>query len=59
MIAWLASNWLAIVLVLVIAAVCALCIRELLPGRGKSSCAGCAGCSGGASPPCNSNNPSR
>ena len=52
MIAWLAANWLTIVVALLVAALAALCLHNLFPGKsGKGGCSGCggscAGCGGG------------
>lgn len=46
MIAWIVANWLNLVVGAVVLALVAVCLRNVLPGKGKSSCAGCSGSCG-------------
>ena len=47
MIAWLAANWLSLVVGLIVIALVVLSLRNILPGKHQASCGGsCAGCAG-------------
>lgn len=51
MIAWLTANYLTILVAAAVCGLVALCLRNILPRKGKPSgcggCNGCNGCSGG------------
>ena len=44
---WLAANWANLAALLVVIGLVALCLRNILPGKGRGG--GCSGCGGGCS----------
>ena len=48
MLAWFSANLATIITCAVVLGLVALCLRNILPRKGRpASCAGCSGCSGG------------
>lgn len=46
MIGWIVSHWLDLVVGAVVLGLVAVCLKNILPGKGKSACAGCSGSCG-------------